>query len=94
MRGSGQTKLKCNTPWVMLTCLQVCKQGGETITNPHKKRSVDWHGLIIRLCGYSGNANANYLNTFQLEKGNSKENVDKLIFNCVNSIYIKKVYII
>ena len=66
----------------------------ETITNPHKKRSVDWHGLIIRLCGYSGNANANYLNTFQLEKGNSKENVDKLIFNCVNSIYIKKVYII
>ena len=37
--------------------------------SPFYRLSVDWHGLSISLCGHSGNARANYLNTFQLERG-------------------------
>ena len=48
----------------MLKCLQVCKQGCKTVKGITRK-SVDWHGLGIRLHGYSGITNSNYLNTLE-----------------------------
>ena len=61
---AGKAKLNCITLWVKWVCLQGCKtvKGIYTI-----KKSVDLHGLSIRLRGYSGNAN--YLNSCQSERG-------------------------
>ena len=56
-------KLNCNTLCGKWICLQVCRQGCNTVKGIYTtKKSVNWPGLRIRLHGYSGTANANYLN--------------------------------
>ena len=52
--------INCGGKW---TRLQRWKTAEEIYTS---KKSGDWHGLSIRLCG---NANANHLHTFSLERG-------------------------
>ena len=62
--GRDQVKLQYTTGEVDMS---------QTVKRIHTaKKSVDWSGLSVRLggysvrlSGYSGNANSNYLNTFQ-----------------------------
>ena len=50
--------------------MQVCKHGCKKVNRIYiTKKSVDWPGLIIRHIGYSRNANVNFLNPSQLERG-------------------------
>ena len=55
---AGEAKLNCNTLRGKWTGLQVCKHGCKTVKGIcTTKKSVDWHGLRIRLGGHNGNAN-------------------------------------
>ena len=70
---AGETKYILNASWGQWTCLQGCKQGCQKVKVIYTtKKSVDWHGLSIRFCGYGGNANENYLDSFQLERGQER----------------------
>ena len=90
----GETKIICNTLWGKWTCLQGCKtvEGMNTT-----KKSVDWHGLSIRLRGYSGNTNANYVTPFCLErKGDISRSMEciEVPFQLTSNYFVSEVNII
>ena len=75
--------------WILL---QVCK----TLKEPTQQRSLSI-GITIRLRGFTGNADANYLNTSQLERGGEVSLGPRIMYTIpfnLTSNYINKVNII
>ena len=78
-------------------CLQECSTAKAIYTT---KESGDWHR--IGMCGYYDNENANFLNTFQLERGREQSlrarvtdaNASYIDINNVKRLYKKKGYTI